>query len=195
MYGMVNRAIRECITDHHGEDVWAKALKGSKASDDDFVRMQHYSDEVTVSLVVATAEHTGKSVDEILEEVGVFWIDFALKSDYGPLLRQSGKTLPEVLASLDALHSRLEQAFPDLTPPSFWCSDADESQTQALAEGQEAPVLHYLSERDGLSAFVKGLVRGLGKMLSTDCSIQQTASKADGAEHDEFFIEYSSNPA
>jgi hypothetical protein len=38
------------------------------------------------------------------------------------LLDIIGSNLPEVLNNLDNMHIRVALAFPDLRPPSFWCS-------------------------------------------------------------------------
>ncbi len=193
MYGMVNKAIRDYITEHYSRAEWQTALNESEAPNDDFISMQQYPDEVTISLIVAAAATLGKSVDQLLEEIGEYWISFASRSDYGPMLRASGNSLPEVLENLDALHSRLINAFPELKPPSFWCTSDESFHTNDLPEEQNSIILHYVSEREGLVFFVKGLISGLAKMLNTNCRIQHIAKKADGADHDEFLIEYSSH--
>jgi hypothetical protein len=40
---------------------------------------------------------------------------------------------------------------------------------------------------------VVGLVKGLGTHLNTDVEVTQVQSKSDGADHDEFTIQYNPN--
>ena len=193
MYGMVNKAIKEYVQVQYGRDAWKYVLAGSLAQDDDFKSMENYSDELTFSLVEAALPVTGKSVDELLEDIGRYWIDFALRSEYGNLLRSAGNSFTEVLQSLDSLHSSLVTAFSELKPPSFWFAEVDEAQIESIeGRSQETLVLHYASQRDGLSSFVIGLVLGLAKMHKVQCDIKQIVKKSDGADHDEFLVEYSS---
>jgi len=190
MYGMVNRAIKDYLIAHYGTTTWQRVQVTSNATEDDFLSMEQYPDELTVSLIHQAVPETGKSVDQLLEEVGIHWIEFALKSDYGPLLRAAGTSLREVLENLDCLHSRLVNAFPELTPPSFWCSDVELTQEKKQPGYTNALVLHYLSERAGLSTFVVGLVRGLAQMLDVDCQVTLISEKTKGADHDSFLVEY-----
>ncbi|MEM7033673.1 MAG: heme NO-binding domain-containing protein [Chloroflexota bacterium] len=180
MYGMVNRAIVELVTDKYGENVCRRVLTKAGAGNGEYVSMEQYDDGESVSLVVSSAEILDKSPAEMLEEVGEFWIDFALNSDYGDLLYMAGDTLPEVLTNLDALHVRVGESFPKLKPPSFWCTNIESN----------ALILHYVSERSGLSPMVLGLVKGLAKMLDIECMVSQTSFKDQGADHDEFSVRF-----
>ena len=74
MYGMVNLAIKECVIDHYGAEMWQRVEEKSGTKEDAFIRMQQYSDELTVSLVVAAAEVIEKSAGEFLGEMGENWV-------------------------------------------------------------------------------------------------------------------------
>ena len=140
--------------------------------------MEQYPDSDSVNLVVALAEATGRPAGEILEEIGKFWIQFALNSDYGDLIRVAGGSVAEILANLDQLHVRVAQAFPELDPPAFWVTDVDE----------DSLVLHYSSPRAGLSSLAAGMVQGVAEFLGTEVSISLLESKDDGADHDTFRV-------
>lgn len=180
MYGMVNKAIVQLITNRYGVDIQRQVLQKAGVGHDEFISMEQYEDRESVALVVASAEVLNKSPAEMLEEVGEYWIDFALDSDYGDLLYLAGDTLPEILVSLDDLHVRVGESFPALAPPSFWCTNIEENSL----------TLHYASKRDGLSSMVIGLIKGLGKMLDVNCTIVQSAFKSQGSDHDEFLIRF-----
>lgn len=183
MYGMVNRAIEECIKTHYGVPEWDTIKKHSDINVTEFQNMTQYPDTDSVALLVSASAVLKKDITFILEEIGEFWIEFALKSEYGMILRSvsASGSFPHLLESLDRLHVRVGKSFSDLQPPSFWCSDIEEDKL----------TLHYSSKRDGLSHFVIGLINGLGKMMKFDVAATQIAFKGkEAAEHDQFLIRF-----
>jgi len=162
---MVNQAIVEYLGDEFGSQVLETVLDRSGCAETPFDGMTQYPDETSYALIGAAVDATGLPAENILEQVGDFWVDFALRSDYGDLLRMAGKDIPSLLQNLDHLHLRVGEAFDDLKPPSFWCSEITE----------ESLVLHYASDRPGLEPMVAGIIRGLGRLLATDASISWNA--------------------
>lgn len=183
MYGMVNKAIVKYISTKYGAETWENIKRRAELVDDNFINMEQYDDRVSVAMVVSAANAVGKTPAQILEEVGEYWIQFALDSDYGELLRNAGDTLPELLMNLDNMHVRVGYSFSELKPPSFWCTDI----------GESSLTLHYVSEREGLTPMVSGLVRGLARMLQFECTVEQKVFKTDGHDHDEFYVTFA-NP-
>ena len=179
MYGMVNRAIEQFIRKEHGESVWEQ-VASKAAVKDAFISMEQYPDSVSVNLVVGLSEVIGMGPAQVLADVGEYWVSFAHNSDYGDLLDMAGDTLPEVLANLDEMHTRVGQSFENLNTPSFWVTDLTE----------DSLILHYASDRDGLAPMVVGLVRGLGNLLDTDVSVIQVGIKGDTSDHDEFAVAF-----
>ncbi|MEM8484690.1 MAG: heme NO-binding domain-containing protein [Bacteroidota bacterium] len=179
MYGMVNRAIEQFIRKEHGEEVWERVASKASVSHE-FISMEQYPDSVSVNLVVGLSEVTGMGPAQVLADVGEYWVSFAYNSEYGDLLDMAGDTLPEVLANLDEMHTRVGQSFEKLDTPSFWVSDLTE----------DSMILHYNSSRDGLAPMVVGLVRGLGNLLDTDVSVIQVGFKGDTGDHDEFAVAF-----
>lgn len=180
MYGMVNLAIQEFIAQRYGDEVWRQVKERAAPDISHFLTMEQYPDEVTSDMVNAAADLTGDEAKEILEAMGEYWIRFAQRSGYGDLLRVIGTTLPEALTNLDNMHARVGLVFPDLKPPTFWCTDV----------GEHSLILHYQSEREGLDSMIAGTVRGLAAMLNTAVSVEQIASKAGGADHVQFLVEF-----
>ena len=180
MYGMVNKAIVQMISEQHGKDVLDHVLAKADIIHSEFIGLEQYEDGVSVAMITAMADISEESPVKVLEDLGEFWIEFARNSDYGDLLAMAGETLPEILTSLDDLHVRVGSSFPNLMPPTFWCTNvSDHSLT-----------LHYASKRSGLSPMVIGLVRGLANMLDIECDVVQSAVKGEGSDHDEFFIQF-----
>ncbi len=180
MYGMVNKAVEEMVVMHHGEAVWERIRTKAGIDVEVFMSNEGYPDEVTYALVAAASEVLEIPADTILESFGEHWILHTAQEGYGGLLRAGGKSLPEFLANLPNFHTRVAMIFPNLQPPSFSCSEV----------GPASLNLHYYTHRPGMAAFVVGLIRGLGKMFNTPVTVRLSESKALGADHDVFHIEW-----
>ena len=119
MYGMVNRALEEMVLDRFGEDVWQEIKSRSGVQISAFQSLGVYDDSVTFGLVEAASAVLEQPAPELLRTFGRYWIDFALRSSYGALLRQSGSDLHELLPMLDQMHTRIGLSFPESHhPPS-----------------------------------------------------------------------------
>jgi hypothetical protein len=164
---MINRALLGYVRDEYGAETVEAVRAQAECEEIQFSSMTEYADEISYRLVAAAAEILGQPTDAFLEKFGEYWIGFALRSDYGELLRIAGHTLPELLQNLNNLHVRVGQAFPDLKAPSFWCDQVTESSL----------VLHYASDRVGLGPMVIGLVRGLGRMLGVEAAVAAIATE------------------
>lgn len=180
MYGLVNKAIEDLISERFGLETWDRIKQDAGVEVEAFISMSDYPDEVTYNLVGAASRDLGVPADKLLEEFGEYWILYTAKKGYGELLRIGGSSLPDFLVNLHNLHTHVALSFPHLKPPSFWCTD--------VAAGSLR--LHYQSERRGLAPMVVGLLRGLGKMFDTAVGIEQVQSCDDGSEHDEFLIRF-----
>lgn len=183
MYGLVNKAIENMVCDNFGKDTWETIKQKADVDIDVFLSMDAYPDDVTHRLVRAATEVLGMSATEILQAFGEYWVLYTAKEGYGEMLEMAGDKLPEFLHNLDNLHARVGLSFPQLKPPSFQCTHADE----------ESLHLHYHSSRQGFAPMVIGLVKGLGTRFQTEIEITQTSSRDQGADHDEFSIDFKAN--
>lgn len=182
MYGLVNRAIQQMVTTHHGEEVWQRIKGRADLQDLDFFSTyQAYPDDVTHRLVAAATEELGLTSDQIMQAFGEYWITYTATEGYEQLLESTGETLPEFLDHLDHLHARAAVAFPELQPPSFRCEHSPDASMQ----------LEYRSKRRGLAPMVTGLLHGLGKRFRTPLAVDQIASRDRGDATDLFHVRLS----
>lgn len=180
MYGLVNRAIESLIRDRFGRTRW-DAIKARAHIDlPSFVGMEAYPDSVTYGLVAAASQELQIPAGALLEAFGEYWTLYTAQEGYGDLLAIGGRTFIEFIQNLDRLHAHVGLSFPDLHPPSFWCTDLT----------PHSLTFHYRSEREGLAPMVIGLVRGLGRRFGTEVTIVHTARRGDGVDHDVFNITY-----
>ena len=180
MYGLVNKAVQNLIVTQFGKDKWEEVKRKADIDIESFVCMNPYPDEVTYNLVGAASEVLGLPPDKILEAFGEYWTVYTAREGYGEMLKLAGSSFVEFVQNLDSLHARVGLIFPKLKPPKFHCTDVTE----------ESLRLHYYSERAGLTPMIFGLIKGLGKLFSTEVNVWLDKSRTNGHDHDEFLIQF-----
>lgn len=180
VYGLVNKAVEDLAHTVGGPQMWAAIRAQAQVDAPTFIGMDQYPDEVTYRLVAAASEVLQMPAEQVLETFGEHWVLYTAQEGYGPLLDLAGSTLPGFLMHLDAMHARVALTLPELTPPSFECTDVTEHGLR----------LHYRSARQGLEPMVVGLLRGLGRRFGVEIAVAHVERRADGAAHDVFSVTY-----
>ncbi|MFD1293700.1 heme NO-binding domain-containing protein [Lutibacter holmesii] len=180
MYGIVNKAIQDLVTETFGEDKWEAVKEKSGVDVDFFLSNEPYEDSITYELVGAASEVLGISAGDVLQAFGEWWVLKTGKEKYGGLMESGGNNLKEFLVNLPLFHNRIMLMYPKLTPPEFKVSDIEESSIH----------VHYHSEREGLQEFVRGLMSGLGKMYEVDVNVELLQSRSDGSSHEIFKVSW-----
>jgi hypothetical protein len=179
MYGLVNQGIQDLAVQLGGDDLWIKIKRQAGLEVEAFVGMEVYPDDITERLVLAASATLELSPAEVLRAFGKHWILYTARKGYGAVFDTMGRTLPQFLGNLDAMHARLSLSMPRLEPPSFVCEELEIGRLR----------LEYWSHRVGLAPMVVGLIDGLAELFLLDVQVTQTVSKDDGADHDEFLVE------
>lgn len=182
MYGLVNRAIQDLVTKRFSPETWEKIKRLAGVETEIFISNEGYPDEITYRLVGAAVEVLGLSQEEVLIAFGEHWVLETAAKSYGPMLRAGGDTLKDFLCNLPNFHTRVAMIYPHLEPPRFECSEVT----------NHGLLLHYYTHRPGLTAFVTGLLRGLGRYFDCPCESEVIARKDAGADHDIFRVRWAS---
>ncbi len=153
MYGMIQQAARDMVLARYGEEVWQAVLGESGLTSEHFISAQAYDDTITFSLLSAIGTLSDMHQDELLEEFGKFWIEFAEASPYSSVLRMAGDDLVTFLSNLDRMHASIKSTMPQTAVPSFQLLNANDGHIQLV----------YRSERQGLAPFVRGILHALLK--------------------------------
>jgi len=178
MYGIVNKAIEELVTTNFGEEKWEAIRLRSGIDIDFFISSEAYDDDITFKLAIAVSEEMGMTVSDVLIALGQWWVLKTTKEKYGGLMEAGGKDLREFLINLPLFHNRVMLIYPKLTPPEFKVTDITENSIH----------LHYLSKREGLQDFVRGLIQGLGIMYNTPVTINLIQTRDEGNSHEIFNV-------
>ena len=180
MYGIVNKAIEQLVTEQFGSEKWQAVKEKSGVDIDFFLSNEPYDDAITYQLAGAASEVLDIPLNDILEAFGEYWVLKTGKEKYGALMQAGGSSLKEFLINLPAFHNRIMLIFPKLTPPEFHVSNIEE----------RSLCLHYFSKREGLQGFVRGLLQGLSKLFETPAEILLLQSRADGKDHEIYQINW-----
>lgn len=184
MYGLINKAVEGLVRQRFGDAMWHRIRSGANLPDEPFLSMEQYPDETTYALVGSATKELGASSEDILKEFGRFWMTYTAELGYGDLLRRSGRTLPEFLKNLDALHTRVQMTMSHLRPPSF----------AVTHETADSLVLHYHSERAGLAPLVIGILEALQERFDVRIDIRHERS-SDPRPHDVFHLRWQARGA
>ena len=180
MYGIVNKAIQDLITENFGADKWEAIKEKSDIDVDFFLSNEPYDDAITYSLAIAASDVLGITLGQVLNALGEWWILKTGKEKYAGLMEAGGNNLKEFLVNLPLFHNRIMLMYPKLTPPEFKVSHIEESSIH----------VHYHSKREGLQEFVRGLMTGLSKMYSVDSLVELIQSRDDGNTHEIFKVSW-----
>lgn len=180
MYGIVNKAIQDLVTEQFGVEEWEIVKTKSGIDVDFFLSNEPYDDDITYKLATAVAEVLGLTLGQVLNTFGEYWVLKTGKEKYGGLMSAGGTNLKEFLVNLPVFHNRIMLMYPKLTPPEFRVSDIMENSIH----------VHYFSKREGLQEFVRGLLSGLGKLYNTNTEIELLQTRDEGSTHEIFKVSW-----
>jgi hypothetical protein len=172
------------VTEKFGDETWENICVRADIAERDFIAMEGYDDSVTYSLVGAASEELGLDAEGVLEAFGEYWVIYTAVEGYGELLNSAGDNLTDFLTNLDQMHARVKLAMPNLEPPRFRVTDQTDSTL----------VLHYFSDRPGLTPLVIGMVKGLAARFNHAIGIEHFRTGSGDDEHDAFTVSSSGAP-
>ena len=152
--------------------------KRSQTDASHYVSMTPYPDELTLSIIGAACEELETDAGTLLRTFGRFWVMNTANLEYSDLMALGGSDLKTFLINLDQMHEQVAITF------EIYASPPSRSRRRRYC------LLHYRSERDGLTEFVVGLLHGLSEHFQEPLQIEQLKSKAGGDDHDVFRLEF-----
>ena len=181
MDGGIIKELGDMIVERCGEGKCEDVRSGSGAREDSLLAMRSYDDSITDSLAQAASEVLDAPLDTCLEMFGKYWVLETATKSYEILLNAAGQDLVEFLTNLNALHDRITSTFLNYSPPEFH-----------IEEKEDHHLIHYVSQREGLTPFVVGLLKGLAIRFGREIDIlSQTEVDVDQGAHTIFEIKLS----
>ncbi|MEE4280661.1 MAG: heme NO-binding domain-containing protein [Pseudomonadales bacterium] len=179
MYGLINKALKGMILERFGETQWEQVFQASGIPHDSFLTMRSYDDQLTFALAGAASDVLGAPVEDCLEMFGEYWVREIASKAYAPLMDATGQDMVSFLANINGLHDRITGTFLNYVPPEFEIEQIDDNRYS----------VHYISQRQGLTPFVVGLLKGLADRYECELQILSLASvDVERGEHSVFEV-------
>eukprot|EP00798_Chlamydomonas_sp_ICE-L_P008021 gene8021-1251_t len=127
------------------EEAWLKILaESSQSSKYPWADSCPFSDDVTSELITAAAGLIGAPPNDLLEEFGDFFIEYAADVGHGQIMNSLGADIVDFMENLNSLYIRLALEQPEMDPPTFVCDKVT----------PESAEVHYYSHRTGFGSMV-----------------------------------------
>jgi hypothetical protein len=174
MHGVINQSIQGLINDKYGIEKWIEIKHRCSLPIDYFLSNESYDDDITYDIIGVASEVLHIDSNIILEEFGIYWVTVSCIEKYGDLMKAGGQNFAQFMLNLPNFHSRVMLIFPKVSPPEFTVEQVHEKKF----------ILHYYSNRNGLSSFVIGLIKGIGIIHDTPVETKTILSEKTEFQHD-----------
>jgi predicted hydrocarbon binding protein len=151
MHGIIFSEFKKFITTRFGENDWLRALKKSKLDRTFYMPFNEYLDKEIFALVSSIADITGRSINEILEDFGVFIVPDLLNI-YKSLVKPEWKTIDFLMHTEKNIHSILRTKDKNAKPPAINCKILNPDEV----------VITYNSRRK-MCSLAKGIIKGIAR--------------------------------
>jgi hypothetical protein len=165
VYGLVNKSLCTFLRGYEGGDALIRQLaKAGTIPELGFETYENYDDAVTFQIVGAACEQLHIAPKDVLNDFGRHWIAVVAPSFFPALVELAGATFGSFLNALNLIHDRGHAMFPDYQPPSFRVEGDWESSGEVK--------VYYVSHREGLEEFMRGLLLGIGERYQVKLQIE-----------------------
>lgn len=176
MYGMINQAMADLIVERHGEASWHDIVRHAGVAHARFLELDSYDDAITYALVSSAGDVLDVPVDDLLFELGRYWLLYTGSHMWSYLFDLAGNDFLSFLDGLDDLHDRVQTMMPDSRMPQF-----------TVVAATDHFVLEYRSDRVGLAPMVEGMLVGLQDHFGERWGVERM-SRAASDELDRFVL-------
>ena len=97
--------LMQLIIDQRGASAWERVARAAHFQDAHFNKMQSYPDALTYDLAGCASSELGIPLDELLRELGKYWVPYTHTQGYAHFFEVAGPSLRDFLLSLDELHA------------------------------------------------------------------------------------------
>lgn len=170
MYGLLNKALGDLITERYGAEKWYAIKQKSEIETEFFISNVIYDDEITLRLADSASELLGLTKKDIMFEFGEWWVLRTGKEKFGNLMKIGSSTFQEFMINLPMFQNRVTMMYPELTSSEF----------VLYKKGPNCVVVQYNSKGEGFPDFIKGLLTGIGKMYGIPLNIETSESIVKG---------------
>jgi len=172
MKGIINKGIQDLVEHEMGSDIWAQVKERAGCEEPFFATSEDYPDQLTMKLIDAAADVCGRRQDEIMVDLGRFWVIHTGRTSYPSLFSVAGSDPREFLCNMNKVHEQATRSVTNAAPPRFEFNEMPDGRL----------LIHYHSSRS-LCPLFRGLVLGVGKLFKQELTVEEVACARKGASH------------
>jgi len=182
---MINRALLEMVVAENGPTTWAEVSRQAGVEGIVFLRNQFHPDALTFRIAHVACARLGEEPAAFLARFGRFFVRVADRLNYGDLFDLIGTTLPDFVRNLPNFHDRNALIFPELSAPSFRCSDVAE----------RSLVLKHYSPYPEAASFLMGMLQGFAERFGMRVSVTHQERCTQESGFDRFLLQWEKIPS
>ena len=173
MHGVVFSSFRDYVTDRHGRELADQVLADGGA----YLLSEAYPDEQLLQAIGRVAEATGRDVDDIVLEFGVFTSERTFARLYPAFFAISPSAREFLLTVETRIHELVRATIPNARPPQLHVSE----------QGVDGVSIIYTSPRQ-LCVLIRGLVQGTAAHYGETPAIEERTCMRKGDDACRFEI-------
>jgi hypothetical protein len=178
VHGVIFASLRDFVTAEHGAEAADAILDGGI-----YLLSEAYDDREFVRLLDRTAEVTGRDVDALLHDFGVFAAGQTFTRLY-PAFFEIAVSTREFLLTVEArIHELVRATIPRAQPPELRIEEL----------GEDCVSIVYSSPRR-LCILLRGLTEGTARHYGETASIEETTCMFRGDDACRFTVRFSGAP-
>lgn len=165
MHGVIFTSLREYVTAAHGDELAGDVFAGQPSFELD----EAYPDEQLVGLVDRAAQASGRSVDAVLHDFGVFTAITVFPRLYPAFFSVAGSAREFLLTVEGRIHELVRATIPNAAPPELAVTALD---------GDGVSIIY--ASRRGLCVLLRGLVQGTASHYGEQATLVETTCMRRG---------------
>ena len=177
MHGVIFTSLHEYLTASHGEELAGDVFAGHA----DFLATESYPDEQFLQLVGRATQATGRHVDALVHDFGVFTAITTFNRLYPAFFSVTPSAREFLLTVEGRIHELVRATMPNATPPKLAVTGLDDDGVEIV----------YSSPRQ-LCVLLRGLVQGTASHYGEQATIEERACMRRGDEACRFEVRLSS---
>ena len=165
MHGVIFTSLRDYVTAAHGDELTGDVFAGQPT----FRLDEAYPDEQLVRLIDRAAQASGRTVEAVLHDFGVFTAITTFPRLY-PAFFAVAPSARDFLLTVEArIHELVRATIPNAAPPELAITPLDDDSVSIL----------YASRR-GLCVLLRGLVQGTASHYGEQATLEETTCMQRG---------------
>lgn len=177
MYGIIYVAIKDYAEAAFSPDIWQSILDESGLSVNLNSTELPYNEDKIFSFAEAICKVCNTPMDTVLYGMG-YQVPVTTSQKYPEVMLSRGDSLQEYLLNLPAFHNRISLIYPELTPPEFRITQADDNGIE----------IQYLYNRKDITPYVLGYLSGITRYFNQSGEVK--VSPATDSRHLAFNISW-----